>query len=223
MKGSASLSRGGVSCSTADKVALFLVELACELKAALPFTDEGQGMLDLTKLDSPDASNDEKVSTSLKIATGSAFGSMLSVEGSTPLMKQRLVHVTMKYIRSTYDELCVQSNNGEAVTAPRVGLLMIACHIVCCSNLQRLDKNAVRQLSTIIILGMSSWIFSAIDERNKPKPEVTAVKKMVLASTLKLICIVPTEVLFFSLTLLHCCANYAHLFSLLCCPRWRES
>ena len=152
-------------------------------------------MFDLSPLASAVSINVENYSIMLEIAAASAYGSMLSIEGGSPFMKQRLTHVTLKHVRSTYEEERAQATSGHDVPPPRVGLLVIACHIICCSNIAKIEKVTLYQIAAIAMEGLSSRVFS-VDEGSR-KSDLAPVKKLVLAAILKLICVAPTAVCLF--------------------------
>jgi hypothetical protein len=163
-------------------------------------------MFDLSPLDTVVSISEENSSIMLEIAAASAYGSMLSIEGGSPFMKQRLTHVTLKHVRSTYEEERVQATSGHDIPPPRIGLLVIVCHIICCNNISKIEKTTLYQIATIAVEGLSSRIFS-VDEGNR-KSDFAPVKKLVLAAILKLICVAPTAV---SLCFIYslACASYS--------------
>ena len=128
----------------------------------------------------------------LEIAAASAYGSMLSIEGGSPFMKQRLTHVTLKHVRSTYEEERAQATFGRDIPPPRLGLLVIACHIICCSNITKIEKVTLHQIAAIAVEGLSSRVFPV--DAGSRRSDLAPVKKVVLAATLKLICVAPTAV-----------------------------
>ena len=180
-KGSAAACRGGSSSSTADKIARFLVALAAKTKPVLPFSSESDKYLDLEKFDAVSVE-------SLQLAAASAYGSMLSVEGVKPLMKQRLTYASFKYTRSTYEKFRDQAMSGQAVVALDVGLLAVVCHVICCNDLSRIDRTTQHQLAFLVIEGLSS-IPTIPNTENQ-----SSIKLLVLAAVLKLICVAPSSV-----------------------------
>jgi hypothetical protein len=166
--------------------------VACTGKASPPFATEGEAMFDLSPLGSVVSINMENSSIMFEIAAASAYGSMLSIEGSSPFMKQRLTHVTLKYVRSTYEEELAQATFRHDIPPPRIGVLVIACHVICCSNITKIEKTTLYQIAAIAVEGLSSKVFS-VDEGSR-KSDLAPVKKLVLATILKLICVAPTAV-----------------------------
>jgi hypothetical protein len=166
--------------------------VACTGKASPPFATEGEVMFDLSPLGSVASINLENSSIMLEITAASAYGSMLSIEGGSPFMKQRLTHVTLKHVRSTYEEERAQATFDHDIPPPRIGLLVIVCHIICCSNVTKIEKVTLHQIATIAVEGLSSRVFS-VDEGSR-KFDLASVKKLILAAILKLICVAPAAV-----------------------------
>jgi hypothetical protein len=152
-------------------------------------------MFDLSPLGSVVSIDVDNSSIVLEIAAASAYGSMLSIEGGSPFMKQRLTHVTLKHVRSTYEEERAQATFGHDIPPPRIGLLVIVCHIICCSNITKIEKTTLYQIAAIAVEGLSSGVFS-VDEGSR-KSDLAPVKKLVLAAILKLICVAPMAVSLF--------------------------
>lgn len=190
--GSAAAARGGMSSSTADRIAIFLLEVACDGKAELPFSQGAQ-----QNLINSQAFEDEKI---IQLSAASAYGSMVTVSTLKPLMKQRLMYASFKFIKAAYNEERDQARTGQTVKAPRVGLLAVVCHVICNSDFSRLERSMLHQLCTLVVEGLSSSIFQSAKESNQVR-STTASKNLVLAATLKAICIAPTVV---SLFPLHC-------------------
>lgn len=159
-------------------------------------------MFDLSPLGSVVSIDVDNSSIVLEIAAASAYGSMLSIEGGSPFMKQRLTHVTLKHVRSTYEEERAQATFGHDIPPPRIGLLVIVCHIICCSNITKIEKTTLYQIAAIAVEGLSSGVFS-VDEGSR-KSDLAPVKKLVLAAILKLICVAPMAVSLFLIYYLAC-------------------
>ncbi len=181
---SAAASRGGVSSTTADNIAIFLLEVACKGNAQLPFSEEFKDTFDSAALGD---------STSVQLSAASAYGSILTVSTLKPLMKQRLMYTSLKFVKAAYEEERDQAKAGKAIKAPQVGLLAIVSHVLCNSDFARLDRLTLHQLCTLVIEGLSSAIFqSAVD--GGTSPFTTASKNLVLAAVLKVICVSPNVV-----------------------------
>jgi hypothetical protein len=175
---------------------MILVQLACEGKSSIP-SDKTRDPVELSFLSSELAANE-----AIEVASASAYGSMLYAE-AYPLMKQRLTHVALKIIRAAYEEEHARAERGQTGNHgfPGVGLVVIASHIVCSSDISKLEKKALHQLSVITLEALSSRVFP-VDESTTLK--FATVRKLVLSSILKLICVAPTSVrTFFASVLLY--------------------
>jgi hypothetical protein len=186
--GSAAANRGGSSSSTADNVAKFLVEVACNGIAQFPFTENTEKEFTLK------ASAFENQHT-IMLSAASAYGSMLTDSRVKPLMKQRLMHASSKYIKAAYEAEREQARNSETVTPPPAGLLVVVSHIICISDFSKLDGTTLHQVSTLVVEGLSSSIFHS--ESKAP----TSSKNLVLAAALKVISVAPTVVHGFALSI----------------------
>jgi hypothetical protein len=154
----------------------------------LPFSSEDRNHLDFSEFE------DGNGWSSLELNAASAYGSMLSVDGVKPLMKQRLTHISLKQIKMAYEKERDHARNGETVAAPRVGLLAIVCHVVCSSDVSKIDRSTLHQMATLAVEGLSSKIFLAKTGNEKSAPKATAAKNLVLAAILKILCVAPTVV-----------------------------
>jgi hypothetical protein len=166
--------------------------MACTGKSSLPFLSDEEAQLVSSKFDNAD------VLSSLEIAAASAYGSILSVETAKPLMKQRLAHVSLRLIRSAYEEQRDQARSGKTVEELRVGTIAVVCHVVCSTDISKTDKSALQHMATLAVEGLSSSIFLTGDGIARSS---SSAKNLILASVLKLVCVAPTSV---SLILEHC-------------------
>ena len=178
--GSAAANRGASSSSTADKVAKFLVSVACVGIAQCPFR-EGDEM----EFNAAAFENEQ----SIMLSAASAYGSMLTDSRVKPLMKQRLMHASLKYIKAAYEAEHIEARNSEAITGPSAGLLVVVSHIICISEFAKLDKTHLHQISTLVVEGLSSTIFLSESKTSR------SCKNLVLTAALKVISIAPTVVL----------------------------
>lgn len=183
--GTAAAKRGGTSSTTADVVAKFLLEVACQTKAQLPFEQDVGSFFDAANFE------DEQM---MVVDAASAYGSMLSVAKMKPLMQQRIVYASSKYIKAAYTLERDQAQNGETITKPSPGLLLIVSHVICMSDFAKLDRTMLHQLSTIIVEGLSSSLFQ------RDSNVSTSVKNIILAAALKVISVAPTVVHGFALS-----------------------
>lgn len=179
--GSAAACRGGSSSSTADKVARFLLEITSHGTSRYQDGDN-----DFTL----NASAFENELTIL-LCAASGYGSMLTDSRliTKPLMKQRLIHASSKYIKAAYEAERSQSpTTADSVTTPPPGLLVVASHILCISDVTKLDRTTLHQLSTLVVEGLSSPLFLSESTAS------TSSKNLVLTAVLKVISLVPTVV-----------------------------
>jgi hypothetical protein len=191
-QGQAAAMRGSSSSSTADSIALFLVDVACEDgPTTIPFDLRGKKMSS-TILKGPS----EKMS--LQIAAASGYGALLTVDGIKPLMKQRLSHVCLKSIKRIYDSECEQARLDQAVTAPSVGQLLVVCHLVCANDLSKFDRKTTHMAATVTVEGLSSDLFRV---GKKLSGNVVKARTLVICAVLKLICNAPATVNGFVLTM----------------------
>jgi hypothetical protein len=119
---------------------------------------------------------------SLEMTAASSFGSMLSGK-LRPVVRQRLTHIGLQYVHKQYEIETIQATSGENISAPRLGLLVIVCHMICCSDITKMDKAVLHQMVTLALEGLGSCDLL-------PPP----AKILILASTLKLISVVPSSV-----------------------------
>jgi hypothetical protein len=184
LQGTAGASKGGKSVVSSSVIAKFLLKLACAGESRLPFEGEDAPVIKLQDLNSTNLA----LSETLKIAAASAYGSMISTAEGPPLAKQRLVHMSQKHIRSTYEKDKTEAMAGHAIPEPEIGLLIIVSHILCSCDLNTIEKNLLQQMTTIEIEGLSSSVFAKVEGGSS---KFTHVKSLVLAAILKLICVVP--------------------------------
>ncbi|KAG7353695.1 Dos2-interacting transcription regulator of RNA-Pol-II [Nitzschia inconspicua] len=188
--GQAAAIRGSSSSSTADAIARFLVEVACEDSATIPF-DPRERTFCMSL-----GGSLEKMP--LQIAAASAYGAMLVVDGIKPLIKQRLSHASLKFIQKTYESESAQAQQDEPVSAPSVGQLLVVCHLVCANDLSKFDRKTTHMAATVSVEGLSSDLFQV---GKKMSDDGTRARILVICSVLKVICTAPSAVSGFVLTL----------------------
>ena len=125
------------------------------------------------------------------MAAASAYGSILSID-MKPLMKQRLTHGCLKYIRAAYEEERDQAQSGQKIAAPKSGLLAMICHVICDIDLSKLDQMTLHQIASITVEGLSSS--QLFDPNGAYSPAKTASKNLVLVAILKLLSVAPESV-----------------------------
>mmetsp|Transcript_4110 Transcript_4110/g.9913 ORF Transcript_4110/g.9913 Transcript_4110/m.9913 type:complete len:1275 (-) Transcript_4110:2478-6302(-) len=184
--GSAAALRGASSSSTADTIAYFLMELACEGKATLPFCSEGRRFTISSLFDKP------FVQTAIRLCSSSAYGAIMMEDGMKPLMKQRLTHNFIKFMKKSYgstNEYMKSSGSSET------GLLMVVSNVICASDLSKFDQATTRLLATSLVRGFSSDLFQQSSQLESKLPlEAAKFRTLVISALLKMICICPTVV-----------------------------
>lgn len=157
--------------SSSDTIALFLVRLACEGKSSISFQDETLSV-DFKQ------SQTTRTNRAFEIAAAAGFGSMLS-SGTTQVTKQRLKHIALKVLQEARETNVAAHRSEDAF-----GQVAIACHIIC--NGDKFEKRTIQELAAITLNGMSGQFFEDAGYSGN--------LKLVLVSTLKLICMTPSAV-----------------------------
>mmetsp|Transcript_44449 Transcript_44449/g.107090 ORF Transcript_44449/g.107090 Transcript_44449/m.107090 type:complete len:206 (-) Transcript_44449:363-980(-) len=109
-----------------------------------------------------------------------------------PLMKQRLTHTCLKYIKEAYEEEKSQAQAGNSIPPPNVGLMVLICHLICNVDLSKMDKMVLHQTAAITVEGLSSS--ELFDPSTAFDPKNTTSKNLVLVAILKLLSVAPHSV-----------------------------
>jgi len=169
--GSAAAHKGDVSARTADKIMLFLVDLACT-GASLDTLQSGQEQqIDLQSM--YDGGDLERY-VSVRIA--SALGTMLSWSMGSALWKQRLAHIASKRIQQ-----CLSDKSDVSV-----GVLACVGHLLCCSDVRTLALTQQQLFARVIVRGLAPQVLSTVTK------DTASVMKLSLAALVKLLSVVPT-------------------------------
>ena len=129
------------------------------------------------------------------MVSASSFGAILMQEDVKPLMKQRLIHESLKYIERAYAKGLEEAGFGQVASATQIGLLMIACYVICAADLLKFDHAALHKFATLAVEGFSSEIFQLPSQLGSKLPdEVTKTKTLIVCAVLKLICLAPASV-----------------------------
>lgn len=190
--GSAAACRGGTSSRTADRTVTFLADLACSKESAGDFDDVMSFPIDLTVFDEGDPQQPSIVSTELALAAASALGSILSTEGGSPLLKQRLTHISVKRI---VQQLKDPASKPESQP---LALLAVISHVICSSSLRNIADSDMQVITGVIVSGLSSISSLTADAKNQSTELIAnalVVKKIVLAAVVKIICTKQTAAL----------------------------
>jgi hypothetical protein len=190
--GSAAACRGGTSSKTAASTVSFLADLACSKKSAGDFDDATSFPIDLTVFDKGDPQQPSSVSTELAIAAASALGSILSTEGGSPLLKQRLTHISVKRIVQQ-----LQDPASKPESQP-LAVLAVVSHVICSSSLRNITDSDMQVITGVVLGGLSSICSLTADAKNQSTEMIMnalVVKKIVLAAVVKIICTKQTAAL----------------------------
>ncbi|KAL3913726.1 MAG: hypothetical protein SGILL_006374, partial [Bacillariaceae sp.] len=177
--------RGSSSSSTAGSITKFLVEVACEQKCSIPFLSEG------LPLDLASSFVDPEEIVAVQLSAASAYGSMLMIDAIKPLMKQRLTHASLKFVKKTFELESNQAQHDEQVSAPSIGQLLVVCHVICSADLRKMDRATTHMIATVCIEGFSSDAFQV---GKKMSNEAVKARTLVVCAALNLICTIPKVV-----------------------------
>jgi hypothetical protein len=192
--GSAAACRGGTSSKTADRTVVFLVDLACSKESAGNFDDAVSFPIDLTVFDKGEPQDSSQVSTELAIAAASALGSIISTEGGSPLLKQRLTHISVKRIVQQLKD----ATAGTKSESQPLAVLAVVSQVICSSSLRNIADSDMQVITGAVVAGLSSISSLVADTKGHSIELVTnaiAVKKIVLAAVVKIICTKQTAAL----------------------------
>lgn len=166
------------------------MEAACDRSATLPFAPESKAKLDVSL-----AIQTDSACTSIKVVAASSFGAILMQEGVKPLMKQRLIHQSLKFIEMAYAKGRDEARVGDSASASQIGVLMIVCYVICAGDLLKFDRATIHKTATLTVEGFSSEIFQLPAQLGTELPaEVAKTKTLIVCSVLKLVCLAPGSV-----------------------------
>ena len=167
--------------TTADGIARFLMEAACEGYAKPPFCFSEDTFFNISVLFEEDYEQ-----TALKLIAASAYGAILMEDGVKPLIKQRLIHVCIKYIKKSLGK----GEESDSVRPSQVGLLMIVCYVICGGDLLKFDSATIHTLATLLINGFSTDLFQTSSQiTTKLASNVTKARMLVVSALLKILCV----------------------------------
>ena len=125
------------------------------------------------------------------MVAASAYGAVMMEDGMKPLMKQRLIHKCFRYIKQLFSRF----TESQRTDSPQVGLIIVVCHLVCASDLSKLDDKTVQSLAAYLITGFSTNIFHVSSQAGTQLPaDAAAARKLVICALLKVIYTAPTAV-----------------------------
>ena len=135
---------------------------------------------------------DEECSqTALSMIAASAYGAIMMEEGMKPLMKQRLAHICVNYVK----KLSENEEQNSQKSGVHTGRLMVTCHLICASDLSKFDRSIIHLLSTLIMKGFSSDIFQSSSQiATNFAADTAKARTLVVSTILKLLCLAPQAV-----------------------------
>ena len=133
----------------------------------------------------------EQLASKIRVVAASSYGSMLALDVK-PLMKQRLTHTCLKYVKEAYEEGKKQAQAGDSIAPPNVGLMVLICHLICHVDLSKMERMALHQTAAILVEGLSSSDF--FHPNNPTDPKNTTSKNLTLVAILKLLSVAPHSV-----------------------------
>jgi len=163
------------------------MEIACEGCAALPFPSDSKSRT----LDFSASFKEDYVTIGLQLVAASAYGAILMEDDISPLMKQRITHICLRYTK----KLFAKSEHVDRTEPGHIGILVVVCHVVCANDLSRFDCETTNSLVRVVVRGFSSDIFQASTLFDSKFPaEAAKARILVICTILKFICISPTSV-----------------------------
>lgn len=188
LKSSAAALRGASSLSTADGIARFLTQVACEGCAQLPLCCHGEDK----NLNCSVLFEEEYERIALRIVSASAYGAMMMEDGMKPLIKQRLTHICIKYIKKLSSR---EDENIQSTRLCQIGRLIVVCHVICASDLSKFDRSIIYSLATLMIEGFSTDLFHGSSKFvTKFAAEAAKARTLVVSTLLKILCTAPKVV-----------------------------
>lgn len=188
MQSSAAALRGASSSTTADGIARFLTEIACEGRAQLPFCNHSED----EKIDLSILFEEDHVRTALKVVSASAYGAIMMKDGMKPLMKQRLTYICIRYIKK---QLGKKDENLPSANLSQIGPLMVVCNVVCANDISNFDRAVVHSLATLLIKGFSTDLFQISSKIvTELAAEAARARMLVVCTLLKFLCTAPRAV-----------------------------
>lgn len=184
LKGSAAALRGASSSSTANDIARFFMEIACQGYSNVPFSSDSENKIFSISI----LFQEVYAHTALSLLSASAYGAIMMEDEIKPLMKQRLTHNFIKYVKKV--------SVGENMTnTPGIGLLMVVSHVVCASDLSRFDNTTTHLLARLLVRGFSSQLFQPSSELGQKLPQEFAKSRaVVISALLKFLCTSPSAI-----------------------------
>lgn len=188
LKGSAAACKGGSFSQTGDKIAIFLIELACNGTSQFPFTETQ------VQLVTPSEQGQQhpllNPASHVYILPASAFGSMISVHNGGPFWKQRMTHKTLPILMKTLQEQAKSQN------PPALGTLAVVCHMLCCLPSSLLGSSNIKQILPTLLAGLVyfSKNSSVLAQKESISSKPADLLSVILAALVKTLAISPEDV-----------------------------
>ena len=181
-----------------DKIALFLIELACTGASQYPFS--GTTAMQL-RTPSQEGQKHPLLSPDSHafILPASAFGSMLSVHNGGPFWRQRLTHKTLPILLGALNAQAKSQN------PPALGTLCVVCHMLCCLPVSLLGETNMKQMIPTLVAGLVyfSKNSNALVQSEMITSKPTNLLHIMLAALIKILAVSPEDV-----SKLSSCVNY---------------
>lgn len=151
------------------------MEIACKGQATLPFLSNSE-----TVTFNFSGTTNEKSMLELKYVSASAFGAILNGDNIKPLVKQRLTHTCLRYVKEIMRDGIEKNSN--------VGLLMVVCHLVCSNDFSCFDNITTQNLAVKVVHGLTSEIFQDTSRSADNFPsDIIQARILVVITVLKFI------------------------------------
>ena len=186
--GAAAACKGGTFSQTGDKIALFLIELACTGTSQFPSSDATA--IDLTM---PSQQGQKhplfNPASHVFILPASAFGSMLSVLNGGAFWRQRLTHKSLPIL------LGALSLQAKSQNPPAFGTLCVVCHMLCCLPTSLVGEANVKQMLPTVVAGLVyfSKNSSAMAQSEMISSKPASLLSIILAALVKVLTVSPED------------------------------
>ena len=187
--GAAAACKGGTFSQMGDKIALFLIELACRGSSQSPSSDVTAMGLTMPSEQGQKHPLLDPASHAFILAA-SAFGSMLSVHNGGAFWRQRLTHKTLPIL------LGALSSQAKSQNPPAFGTLCVVCHMLCCLPTSLVGESNVKQMLPTVVAGLVyfSKNSSAMAQSEMISSKPASLLSIILAALVKVLTVSPEDV-----------------------------
>ena len=187
--GAAAACKGGTFSQMGDKIALFLIELACRGSSQSPSSDVTAMGLTMPSEQGQKHPLLDPASHAFILAA-SAFGSMLSVHNGGAFWRQRLTHKTLPIL------LGALSSQAKSQNPPAFGTLCVVCHMLCCLPTSLVGEANVKQMLPTVVAGLVyfSKNSSAMAQSEMISSKPASLLSIILAALVKVLTVSPEDV-----------------------------